>query len=475
MRPARALGANSPSPRAIDPMKTSLPPETTGPLLERLAGANRAFARTYPGEREERQPVHTVYGGAHLFRADAVARMGEAARSVLREVAPDGKALARALAFSERVPAEVLYTRLVEKLEREPVEDFRIDFEDGFGTRPDAEEDREAERTALEVARGMEAGSLPPFVGIRVKAFTEALAPRAVRTLDLFVTALVGATRGRLPGGFVVTLPKVAIPEQVGALVDLLDVLESRLGLPAGSIPIELMVETPQAIVGPDGRSPLGRLLEAARGRCRGAHFGVYDYTAASGITAAHQSLDHPACDFARHAMLAALAGRGVFLSDGATNVLPVGPHRAGPGTAPLTEAQRRENGEAVLSAWRLSYGHIRHSLRQGFYQGWDLHPAQLPVRYAAVFAFFLEGLEDAALRLKTFVEKAAQATLVGDMFDDAATGQALLNYFLRATSCGALSQAEATARTRLRMEEMRTRSFLRILEGRRRAAGGGA
>ncbi len=455
-------------------MKTSIPPETTGPLLEGLAEANRGFTRAYPGERGERQPVHTVYGGAHLFRADAVARMGEAARSVLREVAPDGRALARSLAFSERVPAEVLYTRLVEKLEREPVEDFRIDFEDGFGTRPDPEEDREAERTALEVARGMEAGSLPPFVGIRVKAFTEALAPRAARTLDLFVTALAGATRGRLPSGFVVTLPKVAIPEQVGALADLLDVLESRSGLPAGSIPVELMVETPQAIVGPDGRSPLGRLLEAARGRCRGAHFGVYDYTAASGITAAHQGMDHPVCDFARHGMLAALAGRGVFLSDGATNVIPVGPHRAGPGTAPLTEAQRRENQEAVLSAWRLSYGHIRHSLRQGFYQGWDLHPAQLPVRYAAVFAFFLEGLEEAALRLKTFVEKAAQATLVGDMFDDAATGQALLHYFLRATGCGALSQAEATARTGVRVDEMRARSFLRILEG-RRAAGGGA
>ncbi len=454
-------------------MKTSLPPETTKPLLDRLAEANRDFARAYPGDRGERQPVHTVYGGAHLFRADSAPRMGELARGILREFAPDAPALSRALGFSQGVPAEALYARIVEKLEREPVEDFRIDFEDGFGNRPDPEEDGEAARTALEVARGMEAGSLPPFVGIRVKAFTEALAPRAARTLDPFLTALVGATGGRLPPGFVVTLPKVTIPEQAGALADLLDVLESRLGLPAGSIPVELMVETPQAIVGPDGRSPLGRLLEAARGRCRGAHFGVYDYTAASGMTAAHQGMDHPVCDFARHGMLAALAGRGVFLSDGATNVIPVGPHPAG--GRGLTEAQRRENREAVLSAWRLSYGHIRHSLRQGFYQGWDLHTAQLPVRYAAVFAFFLEGLETAAARLKAFVERAAQATLVEDMFDDAATGQALLNFFLRATGCGALSQEEATAKSGLRIEEMRTRSFLRILEGRRRAAGGGA
>jgi citrate lyase beta subunit len=438
-------------------MKRSLPPETAKTVLDRLAEANRAFRRAYPGERGERQPVHTVYGGAHLFRADSAARMGEVALRTLREVAPDAAALAGALAIPEQVPAGALYARVVEKLEREPVEDFRIDFEDGFGNRPDPEEDREAERTALEVARGMEAGSLPPFVGIRIKPLTEILAPRAVRTLDLFVTALAGATRARLPGGFVATLPKVTIPEQVEALAGLLDSLESRLGLTVGSIPIELMVETPQSIVDREGRSPLPRLVEAARGRCRGAHFGIYDYTAASGITAAHQSLDHSICDFARHSMLAALAGRGVWLSDGATNVLPVGPDRA-----------------AVLAAWRLAYAHIRHSLRSGFYQGWDLHPAQLPIRYAAVFSFFFEGVDEASLRLKTFVERAAQATLVGDVFDDAATGQALLNFFLRATNCGALSEQETTARTGLTLPEIRSRSFVEILEGRRRAARGG-
>ncbi|MGH7149911.1 MAG: DUF6986 family protein, partial [Planctomycetota bacterium] len=247
-------------------MKTSLLPETTKPLLDRLAEADRAFRRAYPGEPGERQPVHTVYGGAHLFRADAAARMGEAARRALREGAPDAATFARVLPLPERVPAEALYTRVLEKLEKEPVEDFRIDFEDGFGNRPDPEEDREASRTALEVARGMEAGSLPPFVGIRVKPLSGALAPRAVRTLDLFVTALAGVTRGRLPRGFVVTLPKVTAAEQVEALAELLGSLESRLGLPAGSIPVEIMVETPQAIVDVEGRSPLPRFVEAARG-----------------------------------------------------------------------------------------------------------------------------------------------------------------------------------------------------------------
>ena len=154
----------------------------------------------------------------------------------------------------------------------------------------------------------------------------------------------------------------------------------------------------------------------------------------------------HPACDFAKHVMQVALADTGIDLSDGATNVLPIGPHR-GAGGQSLTEQQREENTRVVHGAWRLHMSHIRHSLVTGFYQGWDLHPAQLPTRYAAVYAFFLEGLEAASRRLRNFVDKAAQATLVGDVFDDAATGQGLLNYFLRAMNCGAVKEDEIEKR----------------------------
>ena len=105
-----------------------------------------------------------------------------------------------------------------------------------------------------------------------------------------------------------------------------------------------------------------------------------------------------------------------------------------------------------------------------GFYQGWDLHPAQLPSRYAAVYSFFLEGLGPASERLKNFVEKAAQATLVGDVFDDAATGQGLLNYFLRALNCGAMTEREAIEMSGLTVDELRTRSFVKILNGRKQA-----
>ena len=218
--------------------------------------------------------------------------------------------------------------------------------------------------------------------------------------------------------------------------------------------------------IAPDGRVALPGLVDAAEGRCVAAHFGVYDHTASLQITAAHQTLDHPACDFARHLMQAALNGTGVWLSDGATNVLPAPPHRARAGTS-LTAEQERENRAAVHRGWRLHADHVRHSLRHAFYQGWDLHPAQLPTRYATLYGFFLDGLTEMAGRLSHFVERAARATLSGDVFDDAATGQALLNHFLRGMNCGAITEAEALS-TGLALEELRSRSFGGILAGRR-------
>jgi citrate lyase beta subunit len=446
---------------------TSLTAESVRDAMARLRTANLAFARHYPGESGRRQPVHTVYGGAHLFRSDAAAKLGALALRALEEYAPKPVDLARVIDLPETL-APTVHARIVEKLRREPVEDFRADFEDGYGNRPDAEEDGHAETVAREMAAGLAAGTLPPFIGIRIKPFTEELRERSVRTLDILLTTLTRETGGRLPDNFVVTLPKVTIPEQVSALADLFDLLEPALGLPAGSLRLEIMIETPQSILDEDGRSNLPLLVDAARGRCVAAHFGTYDYTASCNITAAYQAMDHPVCDFAKHMMQVAYAGTGLWISDGATNVLPVPPHRAGKEDAPLTSAQIEENRAAVHAAWRLHAGHVRHSLTGGFYQGWDLHPAQLVTRYATVFAFFLEGLDAASERLRNFVEKAARATLVGEVFDDAATGQGLLNYFLRAVNCGAITEGEALERSGLTLEELRGRSFVKILTNRR-------
>jgi hypothetical protein len=176
----------------------------------------------------------------------------------------------------------------------------------------------------------------------------------------------------------------------------------------------------------------------------------------------------HPACDFAKNMMQVSFAGTGIWLSDGATNIMPVAPHRAGAGET-LTEQQIEENRATVHRAWKLHYDHIQHSLIGGFYQGWDLHPAQLPTRYAAVFSFFLQSLDAASDRLRNFVEKAAKATLVGDVFDDAATGQGLLNYFLRALNSGALTEDKALQLSSLTRDELRSGSFVKILKNRQR------
>jgi hypothetical protein len=277
---------------------------------------------------------------------------------------------------------------------------------------------------------------------------------------------LLAETKGNLPDNFVVTLPKITVVEQVSALVELLKLLEEKNGLRPGTLKFEIMVETQQSIINLQGEAALPQLVEAADGRLTAAHFGTYDYTASCNITAFHQSMDHPACDFARNMMKVTLAGTGIWLSDGATNIMPVGPHKAQAG-AKLSAEQAQENMEVVHRAWKLSFDHISHSLRNAFYQGWDLHPGQLPVRYAACYTFFLEGLDAASIRLRSFMDKAAQATLVGDVFDDAATGQGLLNYFLRALNCGAITEEEVKA-TGLTLDEVRSRSFVKILAARR-------
>jgi hypothetical protein len=433
--------------------------EITGALKSSLA----AFAARYPGESGRRQPVHTVYGGAHLFKSDTAPRLGGLAVRAFETYAPDARTFAEVLELPGKL-ADTIYERVREKLAREPVEDFRIDFEDGYGTRPDAEEDGHAESAAREVAKGLEAGTLPPFIGIRIKTFSEELHARSIRTLDLFLTTLVESTGGRLPENFVVTLPKIVSAQQVTTLVDIFDLLERRLNLPAGSLKMEMMVETTQSIINERGEANLPKFLEAARGRCVAAHFGTYDYTASCSITAAYQDMLHPACDFARHVMQVSFGGTGIWLSDGATNIMPVAPHRG-----ELTAEQEAENRAVVHRAWRLHYEHTRHSLANAFYQGWDLHPAQFVPRYAAVYTFFLEGLDAASERLRNFVAKAAQATLVGDVFDDAATGQGLLNYFLRAINCRALTEQEAQDLTSLTLEELRSGSFVKILRNRQK------
>ncbi len=429
---------------------------------ERLKAVNAPLSARFVGEGAGRQPVHTVYGGAQLFKRDTAKKLGTAALKALDDYAPDPASFAAAVGLDTAV-ADIVYARVRAKLQREPVEDQRIDFEDGYGNRPDDEEDKDALRCADEVAAGLRDGSLPPFIGIRIKTFSDELFPRSVRTLDLFATRLIEATHAKVPPGFVVTLPKITAAEQVAVLVDALEEIERSTGLASGALKLEVMVEDHRTLIGLDGRIALPQLLDHARGRCVAAHFGTYDFTASNNITAAYQTMDHWHCTWAKALMTNAFAGTGIWLSDGATNVMPVPVHRGDN----LSASQHKANVDVVHAAWRLHTKHIHNSLVNGYYQGWDLHPAQLPTRYAALYAFFLDALPAASARLTNFISKAAQATLVGDVFDDAATGQGLLNFFLRGINCGALDEHEAL-KTGITIDELRSRSFVKILRNRR-------
>jgi citrate lyase beta subunit len=418
-----------------------------------LEAANEQYIRRHPGERPERQPVQSLIEGAQHFRADTISLLQRRALDALARFAPDGDALARAMVFSgrERAFADDVHERVTRKLETEPVEDYRIDFEDGYGTHPDAAEDAEVLRCADATAAAMRAGNLPPTFGIRVKPLTRELAARSLQTTDLFIETVRFGSGGALPRNFIVTLAKVTVVEQVAYFAQHLASLERRLELDDGTLRMEIMVETPRAIMDWDGRCPLPSYVDAARGRLVAASLGTYDYTAALGITAAQQRQRHPACEHARLVMQVALAGTGVRVSDGSTAILPVEPV------------------ERVHDAWRLHHGDVKHALKLGIYSGWDLHPAQLVSRYAAVYAFYLGGLDAAARRLATFLETVARGDAPRDIADDVATGQALLNFLLRAVACGAVERSTVSARTGIDVELLDGRAFTSVLGGWRR------
>ncbi len=409
-----------------------------------------------------RSPVHTVYGGAQLFTADTNSKLAELSRKALHTYAPDADDVRSIFDIPEGIAAAVR-ERVETKLSVEAVEDLRIDFEDGYGVRSGEEEDGHAVSTAAETADAIKRNALPPYFGIRIKALSVETGKRALRTLDLYLTHLIDSMNGRLPHNFVITLPKVNSPGEVSILSRALADIENGFGIDRGSIGIEIMVETARAIFDKNGSMALPGIVDAADGRCVAAHFGAYDYLSELGIASSEQGLSHSACDLARNLIKLSLAGRPVDVSDGATNLMPVAPHR-GPD---ISDSQINENIAAVRAAWKLHYDNIRHGLAKGFYRGWDLHPAQFVARYAAVYAFFLESMPDASKRLRSFIEKGARANLVGNTFDDAATGQGLLNFFRRAVDCGAISEDEASEQTGLSIGDIRSSSFTQIIEHR--------
>lgn len=371
-----------------------LSPEEVEDFVSALSTTDEERKARYPGDRLTNQPVHTCYVPAHQFRPDTVTRWGSTALETLRTNPLD-------------LPASIR-ERVERKLATQPIEDLRIDFEDGYGTPDDETEDADATRAAK---------ALPdiPYAGLRIKSFdTAALRRRAIRTLDIFLTELAP----HVPPNLLITFPKVTDVRQIDVFVAGLDRLETQLGI--APLAFEIQVETPQAIVDSAGRIALPSFIEAGQGRVNGLHFGTYDYTAGLGLPTTSQHLAHHACDFARHVMQVSAAGTGIWCSDGSTNILPAG------------------DSAAIQHGWQTHATLVRRSLDHGFYQGWDMHPNQLVTRYATVYAFYRNGMPDATARLADYLDHTA-----GSVADEPATARMLAAFLLRALRCGAIDPAE--------------------------------
>ncbi len=403
----------------------------TDELDQLLAVADADLASGYGDGGWGRQPVHTAYVPGHTFGPETVRQWGAQALAALEEFVPGPAELAAATGLAPVVAAEV-HPLVVTKLARQPIEDLRIDFEDGYGVRGDDTEDAHARAAARALATVLGEDSAPPFTGLRCKSLEKGARKRAVRTLQAFLSTLMENDRP-LPPGFVITLPKVTSAAQVSAMAVVCERLEQgfSVGQPHG-LAFEIQVETPQAIIGADGAATIAKCVHAAPGRLTGLHYGTYDYSAALGIAAPYQSMDHPAADYAKAVMQVAAAGTGVQFSDGSTNILPVG------------------NRDEVIAAWRIHARLVRRSLERGFYQGWDLHPGQLVTRYAATYAFYREGLPAAAARLRNAAARSASGQ------EEPATIRALAAFLTRALDCAALPEQELTDLTNLTADQLR-------------------
>ncbi len=402
--------------------------------ISRLERANRAIeaqAQTLATRHAHHQPSHVMYGGAHLFSEKTFSRISELALAAFDHAAPSPDALAELIEESwDRALTQKLYKKVLKKISTEPLEDYRIDFEDGYGVRSDIEEDQHAISAAKNLVQLSKNAQIPRSVGIRVKPLSMAGMRRSLRTINLFVEQFVlepdvqGAIK-RL----VVTLPKVTNCEQVTTIVDILEDFEERHHLAPGFFALEILIESPEAFLSIDGTIPLASIVGAAKGRCQSLHFGVYDFTSSLGIGSAGQSIDHLACDFARLWMqVAAGLAPGLGVSDGIISRLPI-----------IPKVSNDESEAEFKATWRYNYQQIQRSLALGFYQGWDLHPAQLPVRHVANYVFFMRELDGAVARLKAFSEKASTASRVGGVFDDRASVLGLINFFNRAVVSGVL------------------------------------
>jgi citrate lyase beta subunit len=409
--------------------------------IERLEQANRSNSnqsKLMSPRHQRHHPTQVMYGGAHLFSQNTFSKINELSLRAFEYAATSPEQLASLARDDWSLEfANSLFERVRQKLRDEPLEDYRIDFEDGYGVRNDAEEDTHARQSAMVLADLASKNKLPKNVGFRIKPLSTAAMRRSLRTLDIFIENFADVFQGSdILKHLTVTLPKVTNAAQVSALAEILDDYEEKRNLGSGFFDMELLIESPEAFISSDGTIPLPSFVAAAGGRCQSLHFGIFDFTSSLGIGSAGQAIDHAACDFARLWMqVTAGLAPGLGISDGIISRLPLVPK--------ISDAHSRAEFE---ESWRYNYRQMIRCLTLGFYQGWDLHPAQLPIRHIANYAFVMKELPSAMARLKTFAEKAATASHVAGMFDDRASVLGLLNFFDRAVKSGVVKDHDLSA-----------------------------
>lgn len=423
---------------------TKVPEHVRARIEAMLDTVDAELRRRYPGSNGRSQPIHTVYVPADRVAEETPAEWGATAIDLL------DRHYDLLATFDDTGSLPDVRKRL----ELDPVQDLRIDFEDGYGLRPDPEEDRAAIAAGAVLAAWSQRSDCPPVgesttgggadepdpdlrrrqhvdrpqqtilgargqrpspvsSGIRMKGLGAGERRRALRTLDL---VLEGA--GGVPEGFVFTVPKIRAAQQIPALVQLCVGLERGYGIAEGSLRFELQIESPQAILAADGTAPVATMLTLAEGRCSALHFGTYDYTAACGVAAPDQALDHPAADYAKAVMQVAAAQTGVWVCDGSTQIVPDADPEA-----------------ALWNHHRL----VARALRRGYYQGWDMHPGHLVTRWLATYDFFRKAIDVAVPRLLDYLARRG-----GDVMDEPATAEALAATVLRGIDCGARPTAGA-------------------------------
>ncbi|WP_078278015.1 DUF6986 family protein [Mycobacteroides franklinii] len=383
-------------------------PGWLAPIVELVAAADADLASAYPEGPGEPQPIHTVYLSAALADAQIPGQWGASAL-VLAEHHDQVLAV---------LDTHGVLPRVKERLAIAPIQDLRLDFEDGYGWREDSIEDADARR-AGRVLRTLSIDANPPAaLGIRIKGLTSLHLRRSVRTLELVLDGASG-----VPRGFVTTIPKFRSLAQVEAALRLFDTLEQVHGLPSGSLRFELQIESPQAVLGADGTVPLAKAIHLARGRLTALHYGTYDYSAACGIAAEYQSLEHPVADHAKAVMLAAAAQTGVWVCDGSTQVNPDG--------------SPEQQAAALTRHHRL----VTRALERGYWQGWDMHPGHLVTRWLATYGFHRRALAVAGPRIVAYLQRQG-----GGVVDEPATAQALAAGVLRGLDCGAYTDDEVAA-----------------------------